>query len=582
MTAEAGTDPAADAPSQPESRRRAYLRQFGNRKTLPSDIAAGAVLGIQSVPNALATALLAVVNPVYGIYAYIYGMIGGALTSSSVLMVATVTSAMAVVMADIPQIHDVSNPDQALFTLAMLTGLIMLVLGLLRMGRVVRFVPASVVTGFVTGVAVNIILAQVADFTGFAAEGSTRIDKVFHTAENIESWQWQAVAVGLVTIALIVGLGRTRLGAIGMVIAVVVGSAMVPVLGWSGVATVGSISPVPSSLPGPVLPDLSLVVSLIVPAISLAFIGLVQGAAISTSIPNPDGEYADASGDFRGQGVACLAAGVFQGMPVAGSMTGTAVNLTAGAKSRLAPILASIVMIIGILFASGLIAAVAMPVLAGLLIVIGFSIIRPREIWAVWRTGATSAVVMIVTFVLTLIMPLQYAVLAGVVLAILLFVLRQSEEVRLKRWVFGGELLPLEVDPPEHLRAHSIVVLAPYGSLFFAAAPIFEQRLPKVTPSSRGAVVLIIMRDKLDLGNTFIKVLARYNAKLNKVDSVLKLVEVTARAYSQLESTHVLNEIGDENVYPATERVGESITQATLAARGYVDEHDPKSHPEDD
>jgi len=95
-------------------------------------------------------------------------------------------------------------------------------------------------------------------------------------------------------------------------------------------------------------------------------------------------------------------------------------------------------------------------------------------------------------------------------------------------------------------------------------------------------VVLIIMRDKLDLGNTFIKVLARYNAKLNKVDSVLKLVEVTARAYSQLESTHVLNEIGDENVYPATERVGESITQATLAARGYVDEHDPKSHPEDD
>ncbi|MCH9800915.1 MAG: SulP family inorganic anion transporter [Actinomycetia bacterium] len=567
-------NPATAPRARPLSR---LLSQFGNRRAIGADLGAGTVLGVQSVPSGLATGLLAGVNPLYGLYAYTFGMVGGILTSSSIYMVVQATSAMAVVIADVGEVQNAVDPDRALFTLSMMIGLVMLVLGIFKLGSLVRFVPASVITGFITGTAINIVLGQLSDFTGYDGQGPGRIVRAIDTVLHIGQWQWTTVTVGLVTVALIVGLSKTRLGAMGMVVAVIVGTAMVPVLGWSSVPTVSDIASIPSSLPAPQMPDLAAVPSLLIPALSLTFVGLVQGAAISSSIPNPDGKFPEPSGDFRGQGVGNIAAGVFQGMPVGGSMSATAVNMSGGAKSRLAPIIAGGVMILGMIFFSELIAIVAMPVLSGVLIVVGFQIVKPAEIRAIWGTGKTSIVAMMVTFILTLIMPLQYAVLLGVGISIMLYVVRQSEQVRISRLVFDDQPWPIEADPPETVEPNELIVLMPYGSLFFAAAPVFEEALPDVMPTSNRSVVVISLHGKKDLGNTFMRILRRYNSRLVEQDCRLYLSGVGPRVFEQLVDTGALPEIGDANVYRDQERIGAALIEAVAEARKWISANDDSS-----
>jgi SulP family sulfate permease len=236
------------------------------------------------------------------------------------------------------------------------------------------------------------------------------------------------------TIALILLLERTRLGPLALVLAVIVTSAAVAALGWGGVATVRELSEVPRSLPLPEAPMLRLVPSLLIPAASLAFVGLVQGAGISANFPNPDGRYPDASRDFIGQGAANVIAGIFRGMPVGGSMSATSLTKAAGARSRLALMIASAVMAVVILAFAGLVGYIAMPALAGLLMLVGYRTIKPADLQSVWKTGAVQKAVLGTSIALTMVIPLQYAVLVGVGLSVILHVVRQSNQVVIKRW----------------------------------------------------------------------------------------------------------------------------------------------------
>jgi SulP family sulfate permease len=313
------------------------------------------------------------------------------------------------------------------------------------------------------------------------------------------------------------------------------------------------VTEIPRSLPTPVLPELSLVIELLIPAVALAFVGLVQGAGISANFPNPDGTYPDASQDFVGQGAANIAAGVFQGMPVGGSMSGSSLTKEAGGKTKAALIIASIVMAISVLLLGDVVGYIAMPALAGLLMLIGFRTIKPADIKAVWRTGSAQATVLAVTFALTMLIPLQTAVLAGAGISIILYVVRQSNQVRVMEWRLDEEGRRKEVDPPSTVPANTVLVLQPYGSLFFAAAPVFEKALPEVTASSRNTVVILRLRGKSDLGSTFMEVVERYAVKLRATESKLVIVSASDRVIEQLAITGVTDVIGEDNIYPADE-----------------------------
>jgi SulP family sulfate permease len=537
--------------------------------TLREDAVAGLVLGVQSVPDGLATGLLAGVSPLSGLYAYMVGTITGALVTSSSFMAIQGTGAMAMIVADVPAVHDAGNPQGALFTLSVLTGVVMLAAGLLKLGSVLRFVSNAVMVGFINAVGVNIILGQLANFTGYAAPGANRVARALNTITSPGQLDLPTLVVGVATIALIILLERTRLGALGLVIAVFATSAVAAALGW-GVATLNDLGVILGSLPRPEAPVLALVPSLILPALSLAFVGLVQGASISTNYPNPDGTYPDVSRDFAGQGLANVAAGVFQGMPVGGSVSASALNKAAGARSRQALVIAGVVMAVVIVAFGGLVGHVAMPALAGLLMLIGFRTIKPADLISVWKTGLVQKAVLLVTFMLTMIVPLQYAVLVGVGLSVILHTVRQSNQITLKRWQLdkGGHVI--EVDPPPTLRASEVVVLQPYGSLFFAAAPVFETALPTVTDASRNSVVILRLRGRSDLGTTFMDVLLRYAKSLAAVGSKLMVVSTNDRIDEQLALVGITDVIGVENAYSGNERVGAAVRRAYDDAVAWV------------
>jgi len=170
-----------------------------------------------------------------------------------------------------------------------------------------------------------------------------------------------------------------------------------------------------------------------------------------------------------------------------------------------------------------------------------------------------------------MLIPLQNAVLAGVGISLILFVIGQSNKVTVKRWVIDevtGKMT--ETDSPSVLSADDVLVLQPYGTLFFAAAPKFEDALPQVDATSRNSVVILRLRGKSDLGTTFMDVLARYARRLQNVDSKLMLVSADDRVIEQLTVTGVTQLIGTENVYPKDAVLGRTLARAHHDALDWV------------
>ncbi len=549
------------------------LAEFLREKTFAKDAIAGLTLGIQSIPAAMATGVLAGVNPIYGLYAVMLATPVGALLTSSAFMSVQTTSAMALLIGDVPAVHAGQDASGALSMLAILTGIIMLVFGLLKLGSLLRFVSNAVMVGFMNGVALLIILGQLPALTGYASGEANKVAAAFDTVMHLRQVEAKTLAIGLLTILLIDQLGRTRLKSVGLVVAIFGASALAWLLSWDSVAQVRNIAAIPDTLPLPAFPLFSAIPALLVPAASLALVGLVQGAGISQAYVNPDGKYPDSSRDFAGQGAANIAAGLFRGMPVGGSLSATALVHSAGAQSRFANVYAGATIVAALLVFGSQIGALAMPALAALLIVVGFRTLKPAELLMVWKTGPIQRLVMTATFASTLIMPLQFAVLWGVVLSAVLFVVRQSNKTTVKQWVIEpGEILPLEKDPPARVEPRTVTVLRAYGSLFYAAAPAFQSQLPQVTDETDRAVVILTLRAQTELGSRFIEVIGRYSRRLRQHGSRLVIADVRNTVLVQLENTGYIDRLGRENIYRQTERVGESTAQAYEHAMAWVRE----------
>ena len=312
--------------------------------------------------------------------------------------------------------------------------------------------------------------------------------------------------------------------------------------------------------------------ALLIPSLSLAFVGLVQGAGVSAGFPNEDGSGQDESQDFVGQGTGNIVAGLFQGMPVGGSMSATSLVAAAGAKTRTALLFAAGVMALVILLLGGLIGLVAMPALAGLLIVVGVGTIKPEQIMSVAKTGPLPLSVMSITFVLTLIIPLQYAVLVGVGISVILFVARQSSRLVTKRMEFHDDGRVEEIDPPDEVPPGEVIVLNPYGAIFFATAPMLEEQMPSVAETSRNSVVILRIRGADDAGATFLDVLGQYARSLRDVGSKLMIVTDNERVIRQLRVTGAKDAIGADNLYRSTAFIGETVRRAHADAVAWIEE----------
>jgi SulP family sulfate permease len=540
-----------------------------SRRHLTADLLAGFIFAVANIPSAMAHALMATLNPVLGIYTLMAAVPVAAVFTSSVYMNVSTTSALAMATGSSLQYYTGDAKLQALATLVLLVGLIQLVAGLFKAGSLLRFVPYSVMVGFINGVAVLIILGQMSDLTGYT---STYSNKVFQTLDMIIHHQQiylPSLAIGLLTMAIILGLNQTRLSKVSAVIGLAVAAGLVYFLALDGVELISDIATVPSTLPHLALPELRLIVGLIVPAFSVAVIGLVQGAAVSQNYPNPDGKFPDASQDFLGQGAANMATSLVGGIPAGGSSSGTSLNMSSGAKSRWTNIFAGLFVILIILLFSPLISYIPMPALAGLVILAGFQSLQIPQAVGVWQTGRVSGIAMLLTFILTLFIPLQFAVLFGVAFSIMLYVIQASNRVQLVQVVPQEGGFPLEAKPPKKLPESAVTMLVIYGSVFFAASQAIENALPNADKTNN-AVVILGLRGQLDVGSTFIVVLRRYLGTLEAHNSKLMLVGVDKATRETLVRSGFMSEIGKENVFMATPQFGEPMNRALDAAREWI------------
>lgn len=549
-----------------------------HRSNLRSDLIAGLTFAIVNVPQSMGHALLASVNPVFGIYTLMAALPVGAVFASSVYMNVSTTGALSVAagagLTGIPVEHRV----EALITLVFIAGLIQLLAGIFKLGFVIRFVSNSVMTGFLNGVAVLIILGQLDDLTGFQSSFSNSVARTLDLLLRLGRTDYHTTFLGLFTLAIIVLLLKSTWGKYAFIVAIAMSTILLAILslpgfftgeGWQAVSTVGDIASIPRSLPSLGLPDPGLIGRLILPAFSVAVIGLIQGAGVSESFPNPDGKFPDVSRDFLGQGAANIATSFVGGIPAGGSISGTNLIMGAGSRSRWANIFAGILVVAVVLLIAPLVEFIPMPALAALLIVAGFQGLRIEAAKTVWQTSKVSSTVMLMTFIFTLFVPLHYAVLIGMALSVVLNVIRQSNKIIVKEWVLIPGGLPEERPAPLTVPGNKLTLLQIYGSLFFAAAKNLENLLPEVD-KAESAVVAIGLRGKSDLSSTFINVLERYAQLLKAQNSKLMLVGVDPKVYGQLEKTGLLYTIGEENIFYATRQLGGAINLAIAAANEWL------------
>ncbi len=540
------------------------------KPSIASDLIAGLTASIAGIPDGLASGVLAGVNPINGLYSLMIGTPIAALFTGSAFMTVQTTSAMCITIGTVMAGYQGDQMIPALVTIGLVVGIVQLLAGILRLGFLVRFVSNAVMTGFLSGLGVLIIFSQLGDLTGYYSEYSNKIVKGIDLLFHLNQVDVPTTVIGLLAIGLIVLLDRTRLSKFSMLLGLVIVSIIPIVLHWESVALVIDTASIPRGLPKPMLPIPILSSDLITAGIAVAIIGLIQAAGISLGYPNPDGKYPNISRDFVGQGIANLSMSVFQGVPVGGSLTSTALVVSAGAKSRLANIFTGLFAIVAVLLFAPLIEILPMAGLAAILIIAGIQSINVPRIQMVWQTSVASRVIMIVTFIATLILPVQAAVLAGVILSFVMYIFRSANMLTIT------EILPLkggryEKRPaPEQLTSNQVILLFPKGNLFFASAAEFEEQLPTVENSER-AVVILRLRGIDEIGSTFLRVLVRYAESLKANQGKLILAGISKSVYLQLQKTGLLDVIGKDNVYRSTSILGDSAMTAYQDATTWLE-----------
>ncbi len=571
---ESASEPDAPEVDQPGlGALRAAVATMAKRtrpgKDTKRDAVAGLNVAIANVPDGLANGLLVGVNPVYGLYATMVGPAAGGLVSSTQRMVITTTAAASLTAGQALSNLPPAAREEALFIMVVMVGIFQLTAGALNLGRLTRFVSYSVTTGFLTGIAVLLVLSQLPTITGVAASGANRVTQTLDLLVNAGQIVPWSLALAVLTLALAVGLPKTPLANAGRLLAVVIPSVILVVFGLEGVEIVEDVGEIPDRVPMPTVPALAATFDVLTGAFAVAVVILVQGAGVSQSVPNRDGSRTSASRDFMAQGTANVVSGLFRGLPVGGSMSATALGVLAGARTRWTTIFAGLWMALLVIGVPGIVSYVAMPALGALLIVAGVSSVEPAEIRSVWDAGWPSRLAGGATFLATLFLPIQAAVGIGVVLSALLYLNESSTDIRVVKLVRNDDGLIEERSAPKQLPSNDVTVLDVYGHLFYAGARTLEQLLPDVGRAEHPVVVLRL-RGRTTLGATLVEVLTRYAEDLQRCGGRLYLSGMGAHTYAQAEASGKLRLSGPVRIYEASSVIGESTTAAYEDAEAFL------------
>jgi len=518
-----------------------------NRSQFVKDVTAGIIVAIIALPLSIALALASGVGPEAGIFtAIVAGFVISALGGSSV-QIAGPTAAFATIVAGIVA----KNGMDGLIIATILAGVFLILMGLCHFGSLIKFIPYTITTGFTSGIAVTIVIGQLKDFFGISYPNGVKpietVEKLRAFFENFFTFSLDALIVGGVSLAILILAPYVLKKVPGSLPAVIVGILMVKFLPLK-VATIGNLYTISNSLPTLHIPSMNL--SMIGDALPNAFTIAVLAAIESLlSCVVADGMI---NGKHRSdmelvaQGAGNIASALFGGIPATGAIARTAANIKNGGRTPIAGIVHSITLVIVLIVLMPFAGMIPMPTIAAILFVVAYNMCQWRTFVHLIRTAPKSdIIVLLTTFILTVVFDLVVAIEIGMVLACLLFIKRMSEETHVDSWTYVDDDTP---DVDEHLRRLplQIRVYEITGPLFFGAADAIEHIVVKDFTTC----LILRMRSVPALDSTALNALQNLTKVCESKGITLVFSHVNEQPMKVMVKSGFVDLVGKENFCP--------------------------------
>jgi sulfate permease, SulP family len=549
------------------------LREGYTRSLFAQDAMAGIVVGFVALPQAIAFAIACGVRPEQGLVtAVVAGFLIAALGGSRV-QIGGPTGAFVVLVYEIVHRHGY----EGLAIATMMAGVLLLIMGLMRLGAVIRFVPYPVTVGFTSGIALIIAASQIRDALGLQMDSVPPdfLHKLPAYSAHLESANLWAVAVCAGTILIVRLWPRLSARVPGPLVALIAMTAVVQLAGLPVETIASRFGAVPTELPMPSLPAIewAKLRELLAPAIAIALLGGIESLLSAVVADGMTGRRHRSNAELVAQGVANLATPLFGGIPATGAIARTATNVKSGARTPVAGMIHAATLLMILLVAGDWAELIPMPVLAGILLVVAYNMSEWQMFAGLLRGPRSDILVLATTFALTVLVDLVVAIQVGVVMAALLFMRRMAEVTQVRVITTqlseeeGADTRDPALAPPPGVEVFDI-----RGSFFFGSAQKFSEVI--ATVEHRPKVVILRMREVLAMDATGLKALEETHAKFRRLGTALLISGAQPQPLTAMRESGFIDRLGADNALEtfraALARAREIAGDASPAAAGTI------------
>lgn len=522
------------------------LRDY-NKETFFKDLTAGIIVGVVALPLAIAFGIASGVSPTEGLITAIIGGFLVSLLGGSKVQIGGPTGAFIVIVFGIIQKHGIDG--LALATL--MAGVMLVLLGLLRLGSLIKFVPYPIIVGFTAGIAVTIFTTQVKDLFGLQVTDlpGDFLGKWEAYFGAFGTTSWMALLFGLAAIAIIVLVPKINKNLPSSLIALIVLTLVSVLLGYLGIArpeNIGDRYTIEAGLPNLVMPVVTIerLQQLFPAAFTIAMLGAIESLLSASVADGMIGAKSDSNMELVGQGVANIVVPFFGGIPVTGAIARTMTNINNGGRTPVAGIIHAVVLLLILLVLSPLTSHIPMAVLAGVLVVVSYNMSGWRSFIAIFKGPKGDSLVMVITFLLTVLIDLTVAIGIGMVLAILIL---------LKRVLDASEinLIDDKNRHPESTKLNLPKCIEVYeieGPFFFGIANRFDETMRNMPGNPRARIIRMRMVPFVD--TTAIHNLKTMIELHKESQTQIILSGVQPAVLETLRQSGVVDLLGEENVTP--------------------------------
>ncbi len=525
----------------------AILREGYTRKLFYGDLLGGLTVGVVAIPLAIALAIASGVKPEQGLYTAIFAGFTIAILGGTRAQISGPTGAFIVIVYGIVAKYGYDG----LAVATLIAGVILIVMGLMRMGAFLKFVPYPVTIGFTSGIALIIFSSQVSDFLGL------KIDKVpadfvakwIEYARNIATLNWYSVAVGTGSLLVIVFWSRVTRKIPGQLVAILLATFVVQFFNIPVDTIATRFGGVPSSLPVPHLPVVTweLIQQMFSPALTIAILCALESLLSAVVADGMMGTRHRSNMELIAQGTGNIVSVIFGGIPATGAIARTATNIKAGGKTPVSAIIHCVFLLLVLLFVGRWAAMIPMATLAAVLLVVAYNMSEWREFAHLFKSPRGDIAVLLATFLLTVFIELTVAIQVGILLAGFLFLQKMSNATHV-------DLITENLKDDDEVKTRDISelkipvgveVFEIYGSLFFGAVSQFKESIRIVAKKPK--VLILRMRHVLTIDASGFHILEELVQESKQNGCLLIFSAVSPNVFAAMKKSGFIETIGKEN-----------------------------------